>query len=571
MRWYHGMAAILVVCVAFWLGYRSDPNNMTNQSTQPLVVIVPHHDLVKKPRSAVLQALSVNSQPDTIVVISTNHFNIGTSDIITTDRAWVVNHGEQTIAPATDIIAALTQTTSASIEDSIFDGEHGIKNLLGEIKEFYPAAQLVPIIIKDTVQPEALEELLQFFSEQCRDCGLMASVDMSHYQPAKVAEIHDKKTIRALTNLDELEILNVEVDSNPALWLTVQWAKARGLEKFVLADHTNSGLLVGDMDAETTTHIMGYYMAGERQFVKDSLTFTFAGDGMFGREIGYQFQNDFSALFSNLGNRTFWGTDISWMNLEGPISENDIEQSREPQNLSFNFSNQALDALKYLKLTTVGLGNNHTHNQGRLALETTQQLLTAENIDWNGHPTEVSQEAIQRYTQGELTVALIAANVMNSSEGVEQLVQQEHQAGNVVIVLPHWGQEYFNFHSPVQEEQATTWIAAGADLIIGSHPHVVQAAQMIDGKLVIYSLGNFVFDQTFSTETQQGLIVTGELTADEIKIVLVPTISRNYKPEIAQGKIKQAIIDHVCSDESVECVDGVVTYSWSPGSISAGE
>ncbi len=105
---------------------------------------------------------------------------------------------------------------------------------------------------------------------------------------------------------------------------------------------------------------------------------------------------------------------------------------------------------------------------------------------------------------------------------------------------------------------ARQWLAAGADLIIGGHPHVVQDAQIIDGKLVLYSLGNFVFDQTFSEETQRGLIITGELTAENLKIVLVPIRSLNLKPEILSGADKQQLIDRVCANLEDYCQNGII-------------
>ena len=78
---------------------------------------------------------------------------------------------------------------------------------------------------------------------------------------------------------------------------------------------------------------------------------------------------------------------------------------------------------------------------------------------------------------------------------------------DVIIALPHWGIEYQMQHAPAQEELARWMIGQGVDLIIGSHPHVVQDIQVIDGKTVIYSLGNAV-------SNQNDLIARLELCAD---------------------------------------------------------
>ncbi|MBI4779088.1 CapA family protein [Candidatus Falkowbacteria bacterium] len=263
-------------------------------------------------------------------------------------------------------------------------------------------------------------------------------------------------------------------------------------------------------------------------------------------------------LFSNLGDRTLWGTDISWLNLEGPISDQKVAQNPKDQSLVFNFSRQAVEALKYLKITAVGLANNHTANQGAAGLSKTKEILEAARIDFSGDPNKVDIEAIRRYKQGNIAVALVPVNFFSGSRGVEEIIKQEKSQNNFVIVLPHWGNEYEIFHNTNQENLAKNLIAAGADLIIGSHPHVIQDAQVINGKLVFYSLGNFIFDQMFSIETQEGLILSGLISAEKIKIVLTPIISKKMKPEIMRGADKEKIIDRICRSLGDYCKEDII-------------
>lgn len=521
----------------------------------PIVAVLPHHDVAKTQRQALLATLAKRAQPDTIILLSPNHFSAGQAGIQTTDRIWTLDGGRQNVFPNVRVINELVAVGAVSLEDVSFTNEHGIKNVLGDLHDVFPTANIVPIIFKDTVTTAQVEELVEILEVECQACGLIASVDMSHYNPAAVADVHDVKTLRALTQLDEEGIWNTEVDSAPALALLLAWAKEQPVEQFVLTDHTNSG------GNETTSHIMGYYSAGDRVDYPDQLTFTLAGDMMLGREIGYQFQNNnFQDLFSSFGNRMFWGTDIAWANLEGPLSDVEVTQDRQPDDLVFLFSKQGIAALTYLKLTTIGLANNHTANQGRAGLDTTRQMLESVNLDWVGDPSGINDTSVKRYTYDGIAVSLIATNVFDGDvTGLTELIAEEKSAGNFVIVLPHWGNEYQTVHSSRQESLATDWITAGADLIIGMHPHVVQDAQVIDGKLVIYSLGNFVFDQTFSKETQQGLIVTGSLSEDELKLVLVPIVDHNLKPQLATGDEKQVLIDRICRNIQEYCEDGVIT------------
>ncbi|MDP3244278.1 MAG: AmmeMemoRadiSam system protein B [bacterium] len=528
---------------------------------QPLVAVAPHHNLVSAQRVLMWQLLSRQSQPKTIILLSPNHFNSGDQEIITTEKIWLVKNGQETIKSNATIIDALVKNGLAFDQAEAFDNEHGIKNLLGEIKQFFPKSDLVPIIIKDIAKPETIARLDNFLFARCQDCGVIASVDMSHYQPANLAEVHDIKTIRALTNLDEKEIWQTEVDSNASLSFLIAWAKKKNLNNFHLFNHTNSGFLAKDYDSETTTHIFGYYSDKSAGMVAqdNSATFMFAGDAMFGRFIGNAFQkNNFQDLFSNFGNRVFWGADISWLNLEGPISSKEVKQSTDPNDLSFNFSKEALEALKYLKLTTIGLANNHTFNQGKTGLEKTRQLLAQASIDSFGHPELISEQTVRRYDNGKIKISLLAINALEKISGLENLISQEHQQGRFVIVLPHWGNEYQIKHSAAQEKMARAWFKAGADLIIGSHPHVVQDAQIIDNKLVFYSLGNFVFDQRFSYDVQHGLLLAGVLEKNKIKIILLPIQNKDLKPEMLRGQEKENILKRVCQNISKDCLSGVI-------------
>jgi poly-gamma-glutamate synthesis protein (capsule biosynthesis protein) len=73
--------------------------------------------------------------------------------------------------------------------------------------------------------------------------------------------------------------------------------------------------------------------------------------------------------------------------------------------------------------------------------------------------------------------------------------------------MPHWGPEDVPTPNWSQRELARVAVEAGADLVVGNHTHVVQAVQEIDGVMVFYGLGNFVFDQDWARDHQQGVIL----------------------------------------------------------------
>jgi poly-gamma-glutamate capsule biosynthesis protein CapA/YwtB (metallophosphatase superfamily) len=100
------------------------------------------------------------------------------------------------------------------------------------------------------------------------------------------------------------------------------------------------------------------------------------------------------------------------------------------------------------------------------------------------------------------------------------------EKADVVIVMPHWGPEYSANPNWNQQTYASLAVEAGADLVVGNHTHVVQAVQELNGVPVFYGLGNFVFDQTWSTETKQSVILVVRYRGAElVSYELVPVIS----------------------------------------------
>ena len=102
-----------------------------------------------------------------------------------------------------------------------------------------------------------------------------------------------------------------------------------------------------------------------------------------------------------------------------------------------------------------------------------------------------------------------------------------HAAGevaDVVIVMPHWGPEDVPIPNYSQRDLAQIAVDAGADLVVGNHTHVVQAFQEIDEVMVFYGLGNFVFDQDWARDHQQGVILLVTFQGTElVDYQLIPT------------------------------------------------
>jgi len=130
---------------------------------------------------------------------------------------------------------------------------------------------------------------------------------------------------------------------------------------------------------------------------------------------------------------------------------------------------------------------------------------------------------------------------------VLDLVRKVRTRADVVLVLPHWGTQYTTETVADQRKVARELVRAGADVVVGGHPHWVQGAERVRGSLVAYSLGNFVFDMDFMRETQEGGMLELRFRGSSLaRARLVPVvIGRDFAPRVARGARAEAILDRV--------------------------
>lgn len=118
---------------------------------------------------------------------------------------------------------------------------------------------------------------------------------------------------------------------------------------------------------------------------------------------------------------------------------------------------------------------------------------------------------------------------------------------DVVIVLPQWGEEYTAHPTARQQRLARAAIEAGATLVAGNHPHVVQAAAPLGDGYVAYALGNFVFDQDWSQETTEGMVLEATFRGTTLAAVrLLPVRIRNrLQPAFLSGDDARGVLRRV--------------------------
>ena len=232
-------------------------------------------------------------------------------------------------------------------------------------------------------------------------------------------------------------------------------------------------------------------------------------------------------------------SDMVVANLEGPITEHEsVSASSTPGgefNYTFTFPTSTAPLLFKHNIRVVNLGNNHILNFGTAGARSTISELEKAGV-WNfGDPLSQTvatstvngiQFAFINYNEfNPVEHSNILKNVGMSSTTIEQ-IQLVRKTGALPIVYAHWGIEYATTSSAYSRELAHSFVDAGAEIVIGSHPHVVQESEAYKGKRIYYSLGNFIFDQYFNEDVRKGLLLKvkfghrGVLSVKEIPIEL---------------------------------------------------
>jgi poly-gamma-glutamate synthesis protein (capsule biosynthesis protein) len=122
------------------------------------------------------------------------------------------------------------------------------------------------------------------------------------------------------------------------------------------------------------------------------------------------------------------------------------------------------------------------------------------------------------------------------SEHLENAIQSLRGQVDLVVVSLHWGTEYSDYPTPAQRKTAYRLVDAGADLIIGHHPHCLQGVELYRGSLIAYSLGNFVYDHQRRPKCQEGLLLKVRFRGPWLQEVLAyPVLIQDEQPRPATG------------------------------------
>ncbi len=314
-------------------------------------------------------------------------------------------------------------------------------------------------------------------------------------------------------------------------------------------------LAVGGVDPLTDPAAYPLRMEGAETVQPTVTTITVVGDIMLGRRVGRTYANDPTAPFGPFADRLA-AADITVGNFEATLSDN----GRPTQGGdSFAADPAVLAGLELAGFDAVSLANNHLGDYGTTAMRETFAAFDRAGIAYFGGgvdlddaraPWIVEHDGVRIGFLGTESIGETPAATADSpgtnrlnmpprTGPLDQAALDRITADitaldaevDTVIVVPHWGTQYTHVPEQIQRDVGSRFAEAGADLVIGGHPHWVQGWEAVRDATVVHSLGNFIFDMQFSREVQEGVFVEIVLWDGEVKAVEpVPYVIEDHIP-----------------------------------------
>lgn len=269
------------------------------------------------------------------------------------------------------------------------------------------------------------------------------------------------------------------------------------------------------------------------------------GDVMLARKVGKIIRERGATSTVALIAPVLHESDAVFGNLESVISDLGAAIKKE---IVFRAATSTMDVLTQAGFTVMSVANNHANDFGAKARADSEKRLFVNGITPIGQigyplavPVYINVRGHQTAwfafddTGHKLTVKIIAEKIKTAKMKAE-----------VVIISLHWGNEYQKNATKHQRDLAHGLIDAGATLVVGHHPHIIQGLEQYQNGLIFYSLGNFLFDQDWSEETQRGLLGQIYFQGNTIRdLKILPLDLHNQKVRVASGTQRTAILKAV--------------------------
>lgn len=318
---------------------------------------------------------------------------------------------------------------------------------------------------------------------------------------------------------------------------------------------------------QITNYIKEYYTSPEIS------TLLSVGDIMMGRYVGVKINRSGDPTHSfQYVSDIIAAPDLTFAQLETPIAPTEYTS----EGMILVAQPDTITGLTKSGIDIVSISGNHFGDAYHIGMEDTFRILDENDIKYIGAGTNLEDAWLPEFINlGKTKIGFISfVSIMPASYGAGEdypgsawidldsdedfnrvitALQEIDNQCDILIAGFHWGTEYTPNPIPNQIKFAHAAVDAGADLIVGTHPHVVQADEIYHDTYITYSLGNFIMDQMWSEETREGVLMYSYIYDDKIiSIDLIPTQIMDYSQvrvmDLEEGRY---IIDRINQANSV--------------------
>lgn len=287
----------------------------------------------------------------------------------------------------------------------------------------------------------------------------------------------------------------------------------------------------------------------EKKEIREEILLTFAGDCTLGTDTKFGYSGSLPAMFDSQNKNysyffknvydIFSKDDYTLVNLETPLTDATAKADKGAGTVyHFKGPKDYVNILTSSSIEGVTLANNHMNDYGKKGLTDTVETLSASKVDFCGKNYKIEKEI-----KGVKFLFLGYEGWSFSTELKNQIskdIKEGKANGSIVIPYFHWGIERQYEPYDVQVNLAHFAIDEGADMILGSHPHVIQSLENYKNKLIVYSLGNFSFGGNFNPSDKRTFIIqakvktlNGAIETMDYKVIPTSISSVDYKNDYA--------------------------------------
>ncbi|MBD3311213.1 MAG: AmmeMemoRadiSam system protein B [Candidatus Magasanikbacteria bacterium] len=494
----------------------------------------------------------LSDNPELLILIEEGDLGTRDTKILSSKKNWDTVFG--TVNTDSDLIEKISEKGLLKIDDQFIEAKFRGYSPIPFVAYYSNKTKILPLVLDSSTSAVELGGLIKNLEEILPgDTVVAAKVNLSSFLRESVAAFHDSNSIARIKRFNIDQISSSEIKTKKTVELFLALMQFYGAEKIVYEKWSNSAELSKIDKVESCTgYYWPYFSKGEKD-ENNKVAILHVGDIMLDRDVKlFIDQYGYDYILENIAgyNRKFFqGLDLVAGNLEGSFADYRRHTSKE---IAFRFDPNLIPFLKKYNFNIFNLANNHILDMGFGGLEETIENLESADIDFYGAKLVGNDFSYIEKDINGLKIAFIGFDDVNSrinTDYLKKTIEKIDDTNDYVVVNIHWGNEYHPYQSNSRQQMlAHMMIDSGADVIIGHHPHVIQEIEVYKDKPIFYSLGNFIFDQYWSQETQEGLAVGMVLDRGDMEIYLYPVESKIMQVQLMDfektDKTIQKLIDH---------------------------